>query len=109
GFCSMLACLCWQPGLMFTGTALLIFSKYLTSWRDLKAAKVVIGAALPLAVLLLYFYHQGALGDLWTWTITYNYSVFGPDAQPSLWGALAHLWTIAARIFQYYIALVPLS
>ena len=31
GVFSMLSCLCWQPGLMFTGTAALIFSRYLTS------------------------------------------------------------------------------
>src|SRR5436190_14319698 len=44
GFCSMLSCLCWQPGLLFTGTAVLIFSKYLLSWRDGRALKVLAGA-----------------------------------------------------------------
>src|SRR5713226_1104193 len=48
GVCSMLACLCWQPGLLFTGTAFLIFSRYLTTWRDLRALKVLLGAAVPL-------------------------------------------------------------
>src|SRR5204863_6859944 len=40
GFCSMLSCLCWQPGLAFTGVAVLMFSRYLTTWRDLRALRV---------------------------------------------------------------------
>src|SRR5262249_50065245 len=50
GVCSMLSCLCWQPGLLFTGTTVLIFSRYLTSWRDGRALKVMLGAVLPLAM-----------------------------------------------------------
>jgi hypothetical protein len=81
GASSMMSCLCWQPGLMFTGVAFLIFTRYLTSWRDGRALKVIAGAVVPLAVVVAYFYWRGALDDLWAWTITYNYSVFGPDAQ----------------------------
>jgi len=109
GFCSMMSCLSWQPGLMFTGAAFLIFSRYLTSWRDWRAAKVVAGAAVPLAVVLSYFYWKGALGDLWSWTITYNYSVFGPEGQKPLGQALMHLWTISRREFQYDLILAGLS
>ena len=72
GVFSMLSCLCWQPGLMFTGTAVLIFSRYLSSWRDLRALKVMLGAAIPLVLVISYFYSRSALGDLWAWTITYN-------------------------------------
>jgi len=43
GVCSMLSCLSWQPGLLFTGVAILIFSRYLTSWRDWRALKVTLG------------------------------------------------------------------
>jgi hypothetical protein len=100
GLCGMMACLCWQPGLMFAGAAFLIFSKYLTSWRDLRAVKVVIGAALPLAVAVLYFYAKGALGDLWSYAIVYNYSVFGPEARQPLGDAGSHLWTIIRRVFE---------
>jgi hypothetical protein len=78
GFCSMLSCLCWQPGLLFAGVAFLIFSRYLTSWRDLRAMRVIAGAALPLGVVLLYFHWRGALGDLWSWAFTYDYKVFMP-------------------------------
>jgi hypothetical protein len=99
GLCGMMACLCWQPGLMFAGAAFLIFSKYLTSWRDLRAVKVVIGAALPLAIVVLYFHAQGALGDLWSYAIVYNYSVFGPEARQPLNDAGSHLWTIIRRVF----------
>src|SRR5262249_29189136 len=41
GVCSVLSFLWWQPGLMFTGVAVLVFSKYLTSWRDGRALKVL--------------------------------------------------------------------
>jgi hypothetical protein len=97
GFFSMLACLCWQPGLMFTGVAVLMFSRYLTSWKDGQALKVVAGAALPLAVLLSYFYALGALGELWSWTITYTYSVFGPEGQRRIDQALVQMWTITRQ------------
>lgn len=100
GLFGMMACLCWQPGLMFVGTAFLIFSKYLMSWRDLRAVKVVIGAALPLAIVVLYFYAKGALGDLWSYAIVYNYSVFGPEAKQPLANAGSHLWTIIRRVFE---------
>lgn len=92
GFTSMLSCLCWQPGLMFTGTALLAFSRYLTNWRDWRAVKVVIGAAIPLAAILSYFAVEGVLDDFWAWTITYNYSVFGPAATKEIGAAADHLW-----------------
>lgn len=109
GFFSMLSCLSWQPGLLFTGTALLVFSRYFTSWRDLKALKVLAGAVTPLAIVLGYFYSQGALGDLWTWTITYNYSVFGPQAGPSLENAIRHIVVITRRVFEREILVVLLS
>ena len=55
GIWSMLASLCWQPGLMFTGVAFLIHSRYLTSWRNRRAMKVLIGATIPLAIVVLCF------------------------------------------------------
>ena len=100
GVFSMLSCLCWQPGLLFTGTAFLIFSRYLTSWRDLRALKVIIGAAVPLLAVLGYFYWRGALGDLWAWTITYNYGVFGPEARQGAGDAVNKLWRIVLRVFR---------
>lgn len=109
GFFSMLSCLCWQPGLLFTGTALLIFSRYFTRWRDLKALKVLVGALIPLAITLGYFYSQGALGDLWAWTITYNYSVFGPDAGPGLGDGIRHIVLVSRRVFEREIVIVLLS
>ena len=109
GFCSMLACLCWQPGLMFTGVAFLMFSRYLTSWLDLRALKVVLGAAIPLATVLSYFYARGALADLWAWAITYNYSVFGPEAEQSIGAAFDHLWIVTRRTFERDAILVVLA
>ena len=100
GLFSMLSCLCWQPGLMFTGLSFLMFSRYLTSWRDLRALKVIIGAAVPLLAVLGYFYWRGALGDLWAWTITYNYGVFGPEARQGAGDAVNKLWRIVLRVFR---------
>ena len=109
GFCSMLACLCWQPGLIFTGVVVLLFSRYLTTWRDLRAIKSMIGAVLPLALTLGYFYVRGAFGDLWAWTITYNYGVFGPEAKQGAADALAHIWKVMNRILQADVLVAILS
>lgn len=94
GFFSMLSCLCWQPGLMFTGTAVLIFSRYFTSWRDLRAARVLAGAIVPLAVVVLYFYSKGALTDLWSWTIVYPFTVFAPETSMPVGETLENFWLV---------------
>lgn len=101
GFFSMLSCLCWQPGLMFTGAAFLMFSRYLTAWRDLRALKVVAGAVLPLAAVILYFHLKGALEDMWSWTIVYNYAVFRPTAQREPLDALIHIGKVILRVFKF--------
>lgn len=106
GVSSMLSFLCWQPGLMFTGVAFLIFSKYFRSWRDLRALKVIVGAALPLAIVSAYFYSRGAFGDLWAWTITFNYSVFRPETQRGPGQALNHLWGVTNKIYGLDVILV---
>lgn len=109
GVTSMLACLCWQPGLMFTGGAFLMFSRYLTSWRDWRAVKVLAGAVAPLAITFAYFYSRGALGDLWAWTITYNYSVFRPENQRTPVRALTHLSSVTSKKFGAAIVVVWIS
>jgi hypothetical protein len=109
GVCSMLSCLCWQPGLIFTGTAVLVFSRYLTSWRDLRAAKLLLGAALPLLGALLYFWHKGALADLWTWTVKFNYSVYRYQAARGYWDAVIHIWRVANKMFGGGIVLVAVG
>ncbi|HLF83460.1 MAG TPA: hypothetical protein VI837_04730, partial [Blastocatellia bacterium] len=109
GFFSMLACLCWQPGLMFTGVTVLIFSRYLTSWRDLRAIKALTGAIIPLAVTFLYFSLRGAGDDLWAWTITYNYSVFGPEANRGAIASLGHIWKVMNRVLQAHVVTVVLG
>ena len=78
GICGMLSALSWQPGLLFIGTAGLAFSKYLTSWRDLKVAKLLAGAAVPLVILLTYLWAAGALRDFYLWCLHYPFSVYGP-------------------------------
>ena len=109
GVCSMLSCLCWQPGLMFTGVGLLIFSRYFSSWRDGLALKFLAGAGIPLVLALGYFYLRGALDEMWAWTITYNYTVFGPAAKRPFLEAADHLFKIMHRVFQPVIFLLILS
>ena len=109
GLFSMLACLCWQPGLMFTAVAVLMFSKYLTSWRDLAAAKVLLGAVIPLAVLLIYFYSVGALSDLWLWTIVYNLKVYAPETAKGTRDTVGLLSRVLIRVFKFDLVLVASS
>ncbi len=109
GFCSMLSCLCWQPGLLFTGTILLVASNYLTTWRDGRALRVVGGAVVPLAILLVYFFIVGELGDLWDWTIRYNYSVYAPETMRAAGDALTHLWRVLLRVLGPGIVLVAIG
>jgi hypothetical protein len=78
GIYGMLSALSWQPGLLFVGAAGLAFSRYLTSWRDLKVVRLLAGAALPLLILVIYLGIAGALKDFFLWTIHFNYSVYGP-------------------------------
>lgn len=101
GFCSMLSCLSWQPGLLFAGVAVLTFSRYLTSWRDLRALKVMFGAMIPLAVTILYFYSVGALTDFWIWTVAYNFEVYAPEGFRSLGETLAHARAVILRVFRF--------
>lgn len=109
GFCSMLSCLCWQPGLLFAGVAFLVFSRYLTTWRDLLALKVLAGAAIPLATLLLYFRSIGALGDLWTWTVVFNYSIYSRIELKGYDNPLGHIWNVVLKIYNVDTVLVVLS
>ena len=109
GVFSMLSCLAWQPGLLFTGVAFLMFSRYLTSWRDLRALKVVLGAAIPLAVLIVYFASRGALDDLWFWTITFNEKVYGPENARPLGDAFGHMFNLILRVFKADVMIVLLS
>jgi hypothetical protein len=109
GVSSMLACLCWQPGLLFTGVAILMFSRYLTTWRDLRALKVLAGALIPLAVTLLYFQWRGALDEFWTWTVVFNYSVYARNAAGAEGTALMHALNVSLKIFGLDVILVALS
>jgi hypothetical protein len=109
GVCSMLSCLCWQPGFLFSGVAFLIFSRYLTTWRDLRALKALIGAAIPLAGLLLYFRSQGALGDLWTWTITFNHSIYANQTLSEMRESFGHFLGISFRVFKADLVVVIAS
>jgi hypothetical protein len=78
GVFSMLSALSWQPGLLFFGAAGLAFSRYFTNWRDKKVLKLIIGAAIPLALLLAHLWALGGLRDFYLWTIDYNINVYAP-------------------------------
>lgn len=113
GLFAMLSALSWQPGLLFLGAAGLSFSRYLTSWRDMKVARLLAGAAIPLALLLLYFWIAGALKDFYVWTIHYNLTVYAPrESRPAtdFFEYLTHMVTEqykADRLF-FYLAAVGL-
>ncbi|HWN99154.1 MAG TPA: DolP-mannose mannosyltransferase [Blastocatellia bacterium] len=109
GSFSMLSCLCWQPGLMFTGVAVLIFSRYLTTWRDSRALKVMLGAAVPLCVVLVYFSLKGAIGDLWSWTIVYPYRVFAPETSMPLRETFDNFWAVMHRELLPFPLIAPLA
>jgi len=98
GVFSMLSCLCWQPGLLFAGTAFLAMSGYLTRWRDGRALKLVLGAAAPLAVTVAYLAHLGALRYFWAYAFEYNYGVFGPSAAKPPAEAVAHFFKVSNRV-----------
>jgi hypothetical protein len=98
GMCSMLSCLCWQPGLLFAGITLLVFSSYLTSWRDFRAFRALIGASVPLGLALIYFYSAGALSDFWSWTVSYNYQIYMPETRETAAVALNRLWYLIDQV-----------
>ncbi|MGA9773794.1 MAG: DolP-mannose mannosyltransferase [Blastocatellia bacterium] len=84
GAFGMLSALTWQPGLLFAGAAGLAFTRYLTSWRDRKAVRLITWAITPLAVLLLYFWIAGALLSFYLWNVHFTATVYGPQEMRSL-------------------------
>jgi hypothetical protein len=78
GMFGMLSALSWQPGLLFVGTSGLAFTRYLTSWRDGKWAKVILGAAIPLAPFLAHLLIGGSLRDFYLWCFRFNVEVYAP-------------------------------
>ncbi len=84
GLFGMLSALSWQPGLLFVGAAGLAFSRYLTNWRDGRVVRIIIGAAIPLLIMLLYFAVVGALRDFYMWSFDYNRTVYGPREMRSV-------------------------
>lgn len=111
GVCGMLSALSWQPGLLFVGVAVLAFSKYLTSWRDLKAVNLLLGAALPLAITLAYFWAIGALGDFYLWSVHFNATVYGPNQMRTISGSIGRLGRIIDEAYNvgkiFFLIAVP--
>ena len=113
GVFAMLSALSWQPGLLFLGVAVLGFSRYLTRWRDLKLAKLLIGALIPLTLVLAYFWTAGALTDFYRWNIHYNATVYAPHETRSLSNFLDHLFEMLDGYFRtsrvyFYLAAIGL-
>src|SRR5262249_10425955 len=109
GLSSALSCMCWQPGLLFTGVAFLIFSRYLTTWRDFRALKVLAGACLPLAAMFLYFAWRGAAGELWSWSFAYTFSVYAPAGFRGILGNAKHVWNVTSRVLGPGVAFLALA
>ena len=109
GLFSAISFLSWQPGLLFTGIALLVYSRYLAAWRDKQAFKVLLGAFTPIAVTVIYFVAAGALGDFWRWNFVFNVTVYGPDQVKELSKAFAHLLYAFDLMFQRDAYLIELT
>jgi hypothetical protein len=94
GLLGMLSALCWQPGLLFVGAAGLAFSHYLTRWRDGKVLRVIVGAANPLVLMLVYFWFAGALHDFYMWSFDFNRTVYGPREIQSVASSISRIQAI---------------
>jgi hypothetical protein len=110
GVFGMLSALSWQPGLLFVGVAGLAFSRYLTSWRDLKIVKLLAGAAIPLAIQIGYFWAAGALHEFYLWNIHFNATVYAPGQARPLAGFVRRLAKMMAGTYHtgrffFYLAL----
>lgn len=113
GIFSMLSALSWQPGLLFAGAAGLAASRYLTIWRDRRAFKVIAGAALPLAVLLIYYGLAGALRDFYLWNLHYPLTVYAPREMRTLGNFFGHLDDLLNKYHQsrwlFYLAIIGIT
>lgn len=111
GLFGMLSALSWQPGLLFVGTGVLAFSRYLTNWRDWKAARFLVCATVPLAVLLAYLWLAGALQEFYQWVVHYNLTLYGPRGLRTFSRALGRVWELVQRPYRqdrlyFYLAAV---
>ncbi|MFY9609538.1 MAG: DolP-mannose mannosyltransferase [Blastocatellia bacterium] len=100
GLFGMLSALSWQPGLLFVGTGVLAFSRYLTNWRDWKVARSLVGATVPLALLLAYFWLAGALQEFYQWGVHYNLTLYGPGGVRSISRALGRFGELVQRPYR---------
>jgi hypothetical protein len=104
GLFSMLSFLCWQPGLLFFLVALLAFPRF-----DIRLLKLMVGALIPLVLLLFYFHLLGALVDLYNWTFAFNLLAYAPETFKGLSEGLALIWKVSRRVFGPDMLLVALS
>jgi len=109
GVFSMLSALCWQPGLLFFGAAGLAFSRYLTNWRDLKVLKLIVGAAIPLVLMIAVLWLSGGLKDFYLWTIDYNMNVYAPTELKPIGTFFDYLYKMAHLYYANEAALFYLA
>lgn len=60
-------------------------------------------------IIVLYFYSVGALRDFWTWTVTYNYSVYGPEGAKNLSDQLIHIWRVIWRVLGINVVFIAIG
>ncbi len=97
GIAAMLSALCWQPGLLYFGTALFCLTHCFTRWKDGRGVRVVLGALLPLGCLLALYWWTGALSAFYEWCFHYNYAFYGPAELRSPDGAVNHFLDVLHR------------
>jgi len=78
GLFGMLSALSWQPGLLFVGAGGLAVTRYLTTWRDRKIVRLMIGATAPLALFVAHLWIGGALREFYLWCFDFNMHVYAP-------------------------------
>ncbi len=113
GIFGMLSALCWQPGLLFVGVAGLAFSRYLTNWRDGNVIRLLAGAGLPLALLMLYLLAVGALTDFLRWTIYFNATIYAEHEARTIANFFEHFAKLLRGFYKnsrpyFYLALASL-
>src|SRR5205823_1542773 len=93
GFLGVLSFWCWQPGLLFTGAAGLVFCGFLTRPLDRRAYMVAAGAAFALLFGIGYLYANGALLDFYHWCFKFN-----ATSNSSVHSAKTVGWTLSRAI-----------
>jgi hypothetical protein len=106
--------LCWQPGLLYLATALACSMNPKRSGRPghgarrRAAVRLVAGAALPVAALLLYLVYEGALVSFLDQSVIFNAHYIESKARTPI-DTVRRLWTLTRKWNPVHLALLPVA